>query len=56
MATTTVVITMDKLIEKFQYALDNKWGYILGAWHTKWTQALQNAKVYERYFWCQLEN
>lgn len=45
MATTTVVITMDKLIEKFQYALDHKWGYILGTWHTKWTQALQNTKV-----------
>ena len=44
-ATTTVVITTDKLIEKFQYALNNKWGYILGAWHTKWSQALQNAKV-----------
>lgn len=42
---TTAAITTDKLIEKFQYALDNKWGYILGAWHTKWTQALQNAKV-----------
>ena len=38
-------ITTDKLIEKFQYALDHKYGYILGAWHTKWTQALQNAKV-----------
>lgn len=33
------------LIEKFQYALDNKWGYILNTWHTKWTQAAQNEKV-----------
>ena len=33
------------LIAKFQYALDNKWGYILGEWHTKWTQALQDKKV-----------
>lgn len=33
------------LIIKFQYALDNKWGYILGTWHTKWTQELQNQKV-----------
>lgn len=28
------------LIAKFQYAYDNKWGYILGQWHTMWTQAL----------------
>lgn len=33
------------LIAKFQYALDNKWGYILNTWHTKWTQANQNEKV-----------
>ena len=33
------------LIAKFQYALDNKWGYILGCWHSKWTQSLQNAKI-----------
>jgi len=33
------------LIAKFQYALDNKWGYILGATHTKWTTVLQNQKV-----------
>ena len=38
-------IYADKLIEKFQYALDNKWGYILNTWHTKWTQELQNNKV-----------
>ena len=33
------------LIAKFQYALNNKWGYILNTWHTKWTQALQDKKV-----------
>lgn len=33
------------LIAKFQYALDNKWGYILNTWHTKWSQANQNEKV-----------
>lgn len=33
------------LIAKFQYALDNKWGYILNTWHTKWTQANQNEKI-----------
>ena len=33
------------LIIKFQYAYDNKWGYILGTWHTMWTQALQNQKI-----------
>ena len=38
------VKTVD-LIAKFQYALDNKWGYILNTWHTKWTQANQNEKV-----------
>ena len=40
-----MAITPDKLIEKFQYALDNKWGYILNTWHTKWTQANQNEKI-----------
>lgn len=33
------------LIAKFQYALNNGWGYILGTWHTQWTQSLQNQKV-----------
>ena len=33
------------LVEKFWYAYDEKWGYIWGTWHTKWTQALQNQKV-----------
>lgn len=40
----TLIKTGD-LIIKFQYALDNKWGYILNTWHTKWSQALQNSKV-----------
>lgn len=33
------------LIIKFQYALDNHYGYILNTWHTKWTQQNQNQKV-----------
>ena len=33
------------LSAKFQYALDNKWGYIWGATGTKWTQANQNNLV-----------
>ena len=33
------------LIAKFQYALDNKWGYILNTWHTLWTKELQDEKV-----------
>ena len=33
------------LIAKFQYAIDNHWGYILGASCTKWTSALQAQKV-----------
>lgn len=40
----TTVKTAD-LIAKFQYALDNHWGYILNTWHTQWTQELQNAKI-----------
>lgn len=36
-------ITSDKLIEKFKYALDNKWGYIWGTAGILWTQARQNA-------------
>lgn len=40
------------LIAKFQYALDNKWGYILNTAGEKWTQAkqdkvtIENAKKY----------
>ena len=40
-----MAITTVNLIAKFQYAYDNKWGYILGQWHITWTQALQNQKV-----------
>lgn len=40
----TTIKTAD-LISKFQYALNNHWGYILNTWHTQWTQALQNSKV-----------
>jgi len=38
-----MAITPDKLIEKFQYALNNHWGYILGTAGEKWTQAKQDA-------------
>lgn len=41
----TTLIRTDELIAKFQYALDNKWGYILGATHTKWTESAQNGKI-----------
>lgn len=34
-----------QLISKFQYALDNHWGYIYGTWHETWTQAKQDALV-----------
>ena len=37
------IIYADDLIAKFQYAIDNKWGYIYGEAGRKWTQALQNA-------------
>ena len=39
------VISAADLIAKFQYAIDNKWGYVLNTWHTMWTQKLQDAKV-----------
>lgn len=35
------------LIAKFQYALDNKWGYILNTAGELWTQAKQNAATGE---------
>ena len=35
------LITTAALIEKFQYALDNDWGYILGTAGEKWTAAKQ---------------
>lgn len=33
------------LIAKFQYALDNNWGYIINKWHTMWTEAQQEEVV-----------
>ena len=33
------------LIAKFQYALDNKWGYIYGASYETWTEAKQKSLV-----------
>jgi hypothetical protein len=39
MKNMATLIRTDELIAKFQYALDNKWGYILGATHTKWTES-----------------
>lgn len=38
-------ITTVDLIAKFQFAYDNKWGYILGKWHTMWTQSQQDDLV-----------
>ena len=37
------MIKASDLIEKFQYALDNKWGYIWGKSGQVWTQKDQNA-------------
>lgn len=39
------MITTEALIAKFQFALDNNWGYIYGAWHETWTQSKQNSLV-----------
>lgn len=38
-------ITPEQLIEKFQYALDNKWGYIYGRAGGIWMQKDQDATV-----------
>lgn len=35
------VISPSALIEKFQFALDNHWGYIYGMTHVMWTEARQ---------------
>lgn len=35
-------VTPKQVVEGFQKALDEKWGYIYGHSHTKWTQALQD--------------
>ena len=37
------VISTEALIEKFQYALKNKWGYIYGSAGEIWTEAKQKA-------------
>ena len=37
------MITANDLISKFQYALDNDWGYIWGTTGIEWTQARQTA-------------
>jgi len=37
------MITTAALIEKFKYALENKWGYIWGTAGEKWTEAKQKA-------------
>ena len=42
---STVVISTEALIAKFQYALDNDWGYIWGAAGVLWTAAKQQQKV-----------
>lgn len=39
------MIQASALIEKFKYALDNKWGYIWGAAGILWTDAKQKQKV-----------
>lgn len=38
-----MAIAADKLIKKFQYALDNKWGYIINTAGILWTQSKQNS-------------
>lgn len=42
------VITTQALIDKFKYALDNKWGYIWGASGGVWTQKQQDAATREQ--------
>ena len=37
------MITTTDLISKFQYALDNRWGYIWGTAGVMWTQSRQTA-------------
>ena len=39
------MITAQALIDKFRFALDNKWGYIWGTSGELWTQAKQNVKI-----------
>ena len=47
MASNTV-ISADALIAKFQYALNNKWGYIYGASGQLWTEAKQKSATREQ--------
>lgn len=42
------MITAQALIDKFQYALDNKWGYIWGKAGQIWTKAQQDAATREQ--------
>jgi len=42
------MISTQALVEKFQYALNNDWGYIWGTSGQKWTQAKQNAATREQ--------
>lgn len=39
------MINANDLIAKFQYALENHWGYIWGQWGAMWTAAKQRQKV-----------
>ena len=39
------MISSAALVEKFQYALDNKWGYIWGTAGIEWTKSRQKQKV-----------
>ena len=41
------MVTVDALIQKFRFALTEKWGYIWGTAGEVWTQAKQNALVQE---------
>ena len=40
-----MAIKSTDLVEKFRYALDNRWGYIWGTAGVAWTQAKQNQKI-----------
>ena len=42
-----VVISTQALIDKFQYAINNKWGYIYGTAGELWTAAKQKAATRE---------
>lgn len=42
-----MAISANKLIERFRYMYDNKWGYIWGKSGQKWTQAMQDKATNE---------